>query len=361
MRVNLSVSAELDENDYPAFGYVSHFRVEKDTQIETTIARIEQLAAYGYEWSLKCSDEERGAFKDLVYFFQHLDVDPAAAAQALRNGKSWLGRDADSDGFVGFSNVDMDSAMSAAVGQRSEEAEALASSDHATTADRVTAQLKQLSAEIRKCKKALKDNPRANILRSQSLRAKLLSLTTHRDSLKAQKMHCTSNSAPSDTVHKVRHSLLSLLNSWVMGEIKPESQSISMRRGLAADAFKLVGSKFCTRARRLFRALAITPKQNATVASGGLIFLEPSPHGWTSDPKLAQWTFEKKLSSPAVSVLKPVKPNYTTLDLNLLRDTMSAEEKEEFNHLAYSDVFEVLVHDGYHYGTAMGPEIVSRK
>lgn len=147
------------------------------------------------------------------------------------------------------------------------------------------------------------------------------------------------------SVSSDRKQLLTLLEDWWEGAEQGAQAAANpaARIKLAAQIFKLAGTKYKTSRKTLYRALRLPATTLSFLKKGQPATLKPAGASSFGSKALATWFLEEVYTNNSVLIAKSV--TFPTLDMGKVIKSLTAEEESEFPSLANADAEEVLVPD----------------
>ena len=158
-----------------------------------------------------------------------------------------------------------------------------------------------------------------------------------------------------------RTTLLQAVERWIDGIDQACTNNVSGRRETADVIRTLTPPSLKPRCKVVYRSLSLPPELIEQLRNNQPIQLRPQgASSYSATPQLANWFFDEVLNNNAILIKKPVTPN-AILDVNRLRSTLTADEQQEFELLAYGDDAEVIVLDTDEYLTIHPSDVVKYK
>lgn len=158
-----------------------------------------------------------------------------------------------------------------------------------------------------------------------------------------------------------RSVFLNAVERWIDGIDQACTNNINGRSETAEIIRKLTPPSLKPRCKFVYRSLSLPVEMIAQLRNNKPVHLRAQgASSYSATSQLANWFFNEVLNHNSILIKKPVTQN-AILDVNRLRKTMSADEQQEFELLAYGNDAEVIVLDTDEYLTIHPSDVVKYK
>ena len=158
-----------------------------------------------------------------------------------------------------------------------------------------------------------------------------------------------------------RSIFLHAVERWIDGIDQACTNNVNGRLETADIIRKLTPPSLTPRSKFIYRSLSLPAELIDQLRNNQPVQLRAQgASSYSATPQLANWFFNEVLNRNSILIKKPVTAN-AILDVNRLRKTLSVDEQQEFELLAYSNDAEVIVLDTTEYLTIHPSEVVKYK